>query len=81
MKFKTLEDGKRLRGNVISSVEINDDSGNQGELCASSCQLDSACLAADIESSTSLCRKLSSVDGLGPAPAGQSVDTYVKSQQ
>ncbi|WP_050418976.1 PAN domain-containing protein [Bradyrhizobium tropiciagri] len=81
MKFKTLEDGKRLRGSVISSVKINDDSGNQGELCSSSCQLDSSCLAADIESGSSLCRKLSSVDGLTAAPANQAVDTYVKSQQ
>lgn len=81
MKFKTLEDGKRLRGNIISSVEINDDSGNQGELCSSSCQIDTSCLAADIESATNLCRKLSSVDGLTSAPVNQAVDTYVKSQQ
>jgi hypothetical protein len=81
MKFTTIEDGQRLRGNIIGSVEINDDSGNQGELCATSCQLDNACVAADIESATSLCRKLSSIDGLTQAPGNQSVDTYIKSQQ
>jgi hypothetical protein len=81
MKSATIAEGHRLKGALIDSVTIEDDRGDQGEICASSCLVVSDCVAVELESSTNGCNKFSSVDGLTKGSGNQSVDTYIKLQQ
>jgi PAN domain-containing protein len=71
---------RRLDGSVIDVVKIDDDRG--GLMCASRCESDRACVAAEYGGASSLCQRFSAVNGSKEVPADrQIVETYIKTQQ
>jgi len=80
MGFGPINQSQRVEGSVIDATKIEDERGNSGLICASKCESDPVCLAADINASTDLCTRFSSVDSVKPRSKDQSSDTYIKTQ-
>ena len=75
-----IDPAQSIEGSVIDVTKIEDERGNSGLICSGKCELDFACLAADINASTELCTRFSSVERVKARSKDQFGDTYIKTQ-